>query len=479
MNVKVNETVGETIADKLAEIAPNPVDGTNAVLPDEKLPDEEKRIETSYQPVATTNEALNAIAAKLHNDTIAWENEGNTTITAGLAHFVADICYMGTARLRANMEGVEPLRVTLEDGTVKVHELHPNGIKSVTAKGETKSYSYYDQLYSTARYFLGEEYNSNTVKQLLSGACKKAILLAYGYAEIALFARERGNRISQTNQGIPLNDMPNPDKRKYCQAIGVKSKLIRPVEYATDTDRAGTLVRKDATAKPNSDPDVLYYLNAPLTDALYVIKVEGRGESMGEYDAAGWLTRLKPTTRGANPGNTGQGQTPAAAVPGQPLPVSGTPAPLGTPTAEAMGVRVVMAGYTKSGQALCTDGSVEAAVIDRLTAMVDDTKVNVSPAMFRDMSKLAYRTVSRLFEEFSGVSDKGAPDYETLNGWIDVAENILSVVRRTGKESETFQYKKHDTRSIDTAKSWEGSLLINPPKPADAPERTVQPQKVA
>lgn len=263
-------------------------------------PINEPAVLSTYVPMARNAEEFSREITELDQELTAYSEEGSTNKTASLARVCADFVFLGTPALASLRDDVKRFdKLEFVPGGKIVSQNKDGVITRVTV-------SYYDQIFQAFKERLGEEaWADTTIRALISGSIKKAILLAYGIAEIGVFERRKNYRLRPSDRGVSIDDDPNFDPKAKCKAIAVSSQYLAKTLWQTQEARGsakkirldGTNGTKDTT---HENKDVaLYYLTTELAKALYALHIEKAPESAVIRSAEGYLERLAPlpTTR--------------------------------------------------------------------------------------------------------------------------------------------------------------------------------------
>lgn len=393
-----------------------------------------KMIASTYEPLAITNEALEKERDKTLSMLTDFANTGDTTLTLTLARLAADITFAGTKELReGSTHTIEPLKVNGKEYSFSM----------IGAVQGDKALNYHEQIVTCMRdYWLrprGEEddattslANEATIRNLIPGAVKKAILLAFGVAEIAVFER-RGSRIRPEHQGTPIAEMPNPDKKKFVTAIAVHTRKLAPVVYKLEPVRGSEKqVRNEKSGEPNAG-NIRFYLSTPCADALYRLFVEGGKESDVTRDPQGFLTGLKRESR-ATGGTQAEGGV--AALSG----IAGTTEHLKAFRASLeQGNKIIVSAQNSYlgemaltlPKAMLAEGvSVEPSAMTAIGKLFSAALEVLNTKLAQDFLPLDGKKVSQLDVHVRHV----------LNDYALIADQINSLVRMLNKDSDVILF---------------------------------------
>jgi hypothetical protein len=287
-------------AGKKAKVLPN-------LLTQTSTGEKRNRIETDYRPAAKSKEQLLAECTTTGDLLLSHEAAAQTSITARISMTLADMLYLGIPSLGDR-----------DDLT--------NGIGASFALDGRGDASLYNQLRTEAvrklqggegAWFSREVQDTNTFKSYLGSACRRAVLLAFGHAQIGLMQVGLRGKALQGAVGIPMKDMPDYDPTKYAPTVLVKDNVICPIRHEVQMLRDGSVNVIPGKDHINENEN-LVYLSGEVADALYALKIEHVGNDAVERDEAGYLLKLKPAKRGTQSETTTTAETKAAAVVAKP-----------------------------------------------------------------------------------------------------------------------------------------------------------------
>ncbi len=240
---------------------------------------------------ARDNSGLEAWSASIEAGTAEWRLEGRTTIRSLLSHYCATIAILGTKSLRDHVSKSLKLNDPLEEvnslGEDKPMQFNPNGIVSDSGSVTT----YRAQVFKEAKKRLKAEANDASAAPTLRQASTCAVLIANGWAEMALFA---GKKLDKDDIGQAW-DGSDYDKSKQSLGVAVRACDLGPVLYKVATNKAGEVVRlqkdgKDIVDRKNTDT-TLFYLNQAQAEALYAWRIDGQTLKDECFDARGYLDK--------------------------------------------------------------------------------------------------------------------------------------------------------------------------------------------
>lgn len=342
-------------------------------------------IQTGYRPSAQN---LDDLAREFEDVKVALETysqTGNTTMTYKLAKACADLVYLGTPELKANLP---------EAGEIGDHF---EQIK--------KNKELYKGLLKAAQRYIGPDLaNDDTVKTLLNGAVKKACLLAYGYANMSLFRITGKGRIGPTTTGIDPEDMKQFDPQEFAFAISVPFNIFCPIIYRTVPvpGEANRIMTVQGSGKVNEDKTP-YFLSTKTANLLYAKLLEGVPENSFDYDETGFIKGRKGTPQvqggqtetretATSDETTGEVATETRQPAG--MAVSGEPRSFATMKAYVRGLKLLEGG--------------ESPVMGFISGMIEcakDRKHSISPVVLATLCTLTELIVERARETYTGKDD--------------------------------------------------------------------------
>lgn len=303
MNNQVKEGDVEAFQESIKESErekPKVLSGTAAMSTSEKQ-GEFSTEGFSFGRMDLSRGALMRLAMETEGKTAEYKLLGATTIASQLTDFAWRLAVVGTPFLREQVsrkwggnQEIEPI-LAADDKTRLVFK--PSG--EASDKGVFSDY--YTQIVREARQWLKEDASDPSTAQTLRVACKYAVLMAYGWAQFALYPANKSGRLPRDVAGEPWDGKEATRKGRLI-GVSVKASVLRPVTYQTTElpGGEGKETRVPNSGKPNKE-ETLFPLSAKVADALYAIKILGVEPNDKWYDAWGWLVERPMERNPATP----------------------------------------------------------------------------------------------------------------------------------------------------------------------------------
>lgn len=421
-------------------------------------------IETTYVPEAKNPEQLKAEANEFVAALLDHDARGETTIMARFTRVASDMLYMGMPELGTNREDVAFLgvRFVKDQAEPNLYDQLRSEMQR-TVKGDTSKGIYFTD---------ASVMETSTFKQYLGPVCRKACLIAFGYAEIGYIpANLRGPALYQA-KGVLPQDMPKDfDVSQWVQMVMVRDNVLRPVAVEVLSFRDGKEQVKPGSERPNDDR-TLTYLSSKVADALYAQHFDGVGEASLERDIHGYLLGIK--AKRATGGTQDQSSTTTT--------TNGTPATGTVANGEATkpGETVTasyirLKGHFEKQAALEAGETPEMGAILGLWEALNKENTSVNPDVYRAIGYLARTACARIRSDWN-IDGAPAPDARMLKPWADLAFELMGHIQYEDRDGNVIKFQPGEGRKAPSQrivvkgdKDDTPSDIVKPAEPAKEP----------
>lgn len=411
-------------------------------------------IETTYVPEAKNPEQLKAEANEFVAALLDHDARGETTIMARFTRVASDMLYMGMPELGTNREDVAFLgvRFVKDQAEPNLYDQLRSEMQR-TVKGDTTKGIYFTD---------ASVMETSTFKQYLGPVCRKACLIAFGYAEIGYIpANLRGPALYQA-KGVLPQDMPKDfDVSQWVQMVMVRDNVLRPVAVEVLSFRDGKEQVKPGSERPNDDR-TLTYLSSKVADTLYAQHFDGVGEASLERDIHGYLLGIK--AKRATGGTQDQSSTTTT--------TNGTTTPQAGPTnGDAKPGDNVIPSYQRLKshfEKLPGLAGGESDVMGALLGIwevINKESTAIDKDVLRVLGYIARAAISRIRSDYS-IEGAPIPEARMVKPWADTFTELAGHLQYEDKDGNVVMFRPLDGKKaiIHRIKVKDADEVVDAPK---------------